>query len=103
MNEKKLLYLLQKKRSFFAEILELTESENSANLNDWNTLLKKKEVLLTCISKIDFELETFASNMVHLSQEVTDSLESIHSMVQEILLLGSENIRTKKKNLDPNL
>jgi len=99
MNHDKLLRLLQKKRSFFEAILDLSQEENSLPFTDWISVLEQKKVLLSCIDDIDTELTPFKATLHHLSQDVTDELAKIRSIVKTILDVDSQNQEWRRKTL----
>lgn len=99
MSEDQLLYLLKKKRGFFEAILELTEEEKHFSLDEWIKGLKQKKTLLACIEKIDKELSFFRASLDHLSQELTEEVERIKEVIQEILYLDKINQEQRKKEI----
>jgi hypothetical protein len=101
MREEKLLHLLKKKRGFFEAILELTEEESELALPDWISALEQKKILLSCIEEIDAELMPFKQSLHNLSQEISDELENIRSVIKRILHIDVINQEKRKKELRP--
>lgn len=96
MKEEKLLNLLQKKRGFFEAILELSEEESKYSLNDWIAILKQKKILLSCVDKIDAELALFKDSFEVMSQEISEEIEKIKEIIEEILYVDSVNQEKRK-------
>lgn len=101
MKEEKLLRLLQKKKGFFEAILELTEGESSLAINEWISVLEQKKILLSCIEEIDAELMPFQRSLHMLSQEISDELDNIRTVIKRILHIDVLNQEKRKKELRP--
>lgn len=101
MKEEKLLYLLQKKKGFFEAILELTEEEAELAVHEWISALEQKKILLSCIEEIDAQIMPFKKSLHNLSQEITDELENIRSIIKRILHIDVSNQEKRKKELRP--
>jgi hypothetical protein len=99
MREEKLLLLLKRKRDFFESILELSEAESQLTLEEWISVLEQKKVLLSCIERIDTEIDPFRESLPTLSQEVADELESIRYVIHQILHLDAKNQKLRKEQL----
>lgn len=96
MKEEKLLHLLRKKKSFFEAILELTETEANLSIPEWISVLEQKKVLLSCIDDLDIEIRSFQRKLTDLSQEVTEELEAIRTVIQRILHRDTLNQEKRK-------
>jgi hypothetical protein len=101
MKEEKLLHLLRKKKGFFETILELSQEEAVLPLSEWISALEQKKILLSCIEEIDAELMPWKQSMHNLSQEISEELESIRTVIKEILHLDVINLEKRKKELRP--
>ena len=101
MKEEKLLHLLKKKKGFFETILDLTETEVQLPISEWISVLEQKKILLTCIDEIDEEITPFQRKIHNLSQEATDELKAIRTVIQRILHLDTLNQQKRKADLKP--
>lgn len=99
MKEKKLLLLLQKKKGFFEDILEITEKEPEVSIKEWASLLKRKKHILYYIEKIDRELLAFKDSLSALTQETLEEIDAIKILIKRILHLDIQNQQQKKKEL----
>lgn len=99
MKEQKLLYLLKKKKGLFEAVLDLTETESFLNIKEWQSVLKQKKILLSCIEDIDKQLSIFKDSFQNFSQEVTDELEFIHHLIIKILDIDMLNQLERRKEL----
>ncbi|MCH9627334.1 MAG: hypothetical protein S4CHLAM2_09710 [Chlamydiales bacterium] len=99
MENEKLLHLLRKKKGFFETILDLTEEEQELPVSEWISVLEQKKILLSCIDEIDSELKPFQSALQHLSQEISEELESIRKVIRTILHLDTKNQNKRKQEL----
>jgi hypothetical protein len=102
MSERKLVSLLQQKRTLFETILDLTESESDLAVKAWIINLKQKELILSCIDDVDDEIQKYKSHFSYLSEEVTGELERIKHLVAHILHLDSENLKKRKQGFHDN-
>lgn len=96
MNEEKLLHLLRKKKNFFEVILELTENESTLSISEWISVLEQKKILLSCIDDLDREIRSFQRKLTDLSQEITDELEAIRTVIRRILQRDTLNQEKRK-------
>ncbi len=96
MKEEKLLLLLQKKKGYFEAILELSQSEEMESISEWIASLEQKKVLLSCIEQIDEQLQPFQESLNHISQEITEELDHIRRIVQQILHTDQTNQEKRK-------
>jgi hypothetical protein len=101
MKEEKLLHLLKKKKGFFEAILELTEDEAEMPLQEWISTLEQKKILLSCIEEIDAELMPFKQTLHNLSQEISEELDKIRTIIKRILHIDVINQEKRKKELRP--
>lgn len=101
MNESKLLSLLQKKKSFFESILELTELEATLPIKDLINSLEQKTILLSCIEEIDEELQHYKAGLNNLSQEMQDEMDKTKEIVESIMSLNKENVKKRKVQFNP--
>jgi len=102
MKEEKLLHLLRRKKGFFEAILEITEEESELPLQEWISALEQKKILLSCIEEIDAELMPFKQSLHNLSQEISEELEHIRSVIKRILHIDVINQEKRKKELRPS-
>jgi hypothetical protein len=102
MKEEKLLHLLQKKKGFFEAILDLTHEEGSLPVQSWIDALEQKKILLSCIEEIDAELMPFRQSLHNISQEITEELDNIRTVIKRILHLDIINHEKRKKELRPH-
>jgi predicted component of type VI protein secretion system len=96
MSEKRLLGLLQRKRGYFEALLDLAEEEASLDFSDWMSILEQKKILLSCIEDIDTELEPFRASFQILSHEMQEELDSMRSLVKQLLFLDTQNQKERK-------
>ena|SRR6185503_856484 len=96
MNESQLLALLQKKKSFFESILELTELEAALPVKELINSLEQKTILLSCIEEVDEELQHYKAALGNLSQEMQDEMDKIKEIVDCIMRLNAENVKQRK-------
>lgn len=101
MKEEKLLRLLQKKKGFFETILDLTEEEHQLPLHEWISILEQKKILLSCIEEIDAELDPLKKSMHNISQEISEELETIRTIIKRILHLDGINQEKRKQEICP--
>ncbi|MEG0037499.1 MAG: hypothetical protein RSB82_01520 [Victivallaceae bacterium] len=99
MQENKLLQLLKKKKGLFESFLDLTETESLLSVSEWESVLKQKKVLLSCIEDIDERLQSFKEGFTEISQEVTNEIDDIKQIVSRILELDSLNYLERKREL----
>jgi hypothetical protein len=97
MKEEKLLQLLQKKKGYFEAILELSQTEEIEAITEWIASLEQKKVLLSCIEQIDEQLKPFQESLNNISQEITEELDNIRLIIQQILHTDQMN-QEKRKN-----
>lgn len=102
MDEDKLLLLLQKKRGFFEAILDLSEDNLHLPVKDLISVLEQKRILLSCIEEIDEELKPYKSSLHTLPQEVTEEIESIREIIEDILDLNEKSMKQKKRKITPD-
>jgi hypothetical protein len=102
MKEDKLLHLLRKKKGFFEAILEITEEESELPLHEWLSALEQKKILLSCIEEIDAELMPFKQSLNNISQDISDELENIRTVIKRILHIDVANQEKRKKELRPS-
>jgi len=107
-----LLRLLQKEQGYYEAILEITQQENRKFLNDRpfneiTPLLKKKQILLTCINDIETALKPIKewwNNHKHddndpKTSEIKKQLHTVETTVQELLSLDKVNQQMCQKIL----
>jgi hypothetical protein len=99
MREQNLLALLQKKRGFFEAILDLTTSEQEADISSWLSILEQKKVLLSCIDEIDAEISAFKDSFHTLSQELTEELEETRRVIERLLLCDQKSQERRRDEL----
>ena len=102
MKEEKLLHLLRKKKGFFEAILDLTEEESHLPLHEWISALEQKKILLSCIEEIDAELMPFKRSLHNISQEISEELDNIRTVIKRILHIDVINQEKRKKELRPH-
>jgi hypothetical protein len=96
MNENQLLSLLQKKKSFFESILELTELESTLPVKELINSLEQKTILLSCIEEVDEELKHYKAALGNLTQEMQDEMDKTKEIVECIMRLNAENVKQRK-------
>lgn len=99
MHEEKLMHLLKKKKGFFETILDLTESEAELPVSEWIPVLEQKKIILSCIDEVDVELKPFQRALSDLSHEISEELDAIRHVIQNILQLDTLNQRKRKQEL----
>ncbi len=97
MLEEKLLLLLKKKKGFFETILDLTETEVDLPVSEWISILEQKKILLSCVDEVDAELKAFQSAAYNLSQDISEELDAIRNVIQNILHLDTLNQKKRKQ------
>ena len=102
MREEKLLHLLQKKKGFFEAILDLTHEEAELPLAQWISILEQKKILLSCIEEIDAQITPYKYSLHNLSQDISEELENIRTIIKRILHLDVINQEKRKKELRPH-
>ena len=101
MKEEKLLHLLRKKKGFFEAMLDLSEEESDMSVEAWVASLEQKKILLSCIEEIDAELMPFKQSLHDISQEITEELEHIRTVIKRILHLDGINQEKRKVHIRP--
>ena len=101
MREEKLLHLLRKKKGFFEAMLDVSEEESDMSVEAWIASLEQKKILLSCIEEIDAELMPFKQSLHDISQEITEELEHIRTVIKRILHLDGINQEKRKEQLRP--
>lgn len=101
MREEKLLHLLKKKKGFFEAMLDLSEEESNLSIDEWVASLEQKKILLSCIEEIDAELMPFKQSLHNISQEISEELEHIRTVIKRILHLDGINQEKRKEQLRP--
>jgi len=99
MTEDRLLHLIRKKKGFFEAILDLTETESSLSLPEWISVLEQKKILLSCIEEIDHQMTPYQSRLHILSQEMTEEIDSLKSIIEKILHLDKQSQEKRKQEL----
>lgn len=99
MTDHKLLQLLRKKKGFFESLLDLTETESLLSISEWESVLRQKKVLLSCIEEVDDDLQSFKAGFMAISQEAANEIDEIKFIITKILELDALNYHERKKEL----
>lgn len=96
--EEVLFRLLKKEHGYYKAIHDLAKEEqeklaaNNPSLAEFKTALKKKRVLLACISEIESALTPLKKHWQHkkdrndfISQQVVQELDSLNELLREIM------------------
>jgi hypothetical protein len=104
-----LLKLLKKENGYYRVILELTKNEKEKLLKqrpfqEFHQLLKKKNIIFSCIEEIELELtpikeywKEYKTFKTSLSAEIEVILRKLEILLKEILEVDQENQGLLKK------
>ncbi|WP_213318700.1 hypothetical protein [Chlamydiifrater volucris] len=101
MDEESPLYLLKKKKGFFLAVLKLTEAESSLSLSDLEQSLRQKRILLSCIKRVDEELESFQNYLKETSSpKIHQELIEIRLLIEKVLSLDETHYTQRRQSIN---
>lgn len=112
MSKEEVLYhLLKKEHGYYKAIMEITKQEheklgNNQSIVEIKPLLKKKKILLTCISEIETALaplkkywQTKTDRSDYFSRQIKLELDDLNKLLKEILQIDLLSQKTLENHM----